>query len=92
MHVIGKLKKYKEEGKEPDNLDVHVALREFFKLIKEMMGYLHISHEELTNIITQSKSGVPLAEFPALFTSEEEEYIKKVVDTLDKPEVFNDNR
>ena len=53
-----------------------------------MMGYLHISHEELTNIITQSKSGVPLAEFPALFTSEEEEYIKKVVDTLDKPEVL----
>lgn len=52
MHVIGKLKKYKEEGKEPDNLDVHVALKEFFKLIKEMMGYLHISHEELTNIIT----------------------------------------
>ncbi|MDA1782321.1 MerR family transcriptional regulator [Bacillus cereus] len=92
MDVIGKLKKYKEKGKEPDNLDVHVALKEFFKLIKEMMGYLHISHEELTNIITQSKSGVPLAEFPALFTSEEEEYIKKVVDTLDKPEVFNDNR
>ncbi|MBU5218075.1 MerR family transcriptional regulator [Bacillus albus] len=80
MDVAGKLKKYKEEGTDPSHHDVQVTLKEFFNLIEEVTNYIDIPQSDIENIIKQSK--IPLAEFPALFTSEEEQYIKEAMNKI----------
>ncbi|MGH0596159.1 MerR family transcriptional regulator [Bacillus mycoides] len=80
MDVIGKLKRYREEEKNPHHQDVLVTLKEFCNLIDEMMNYLDISQSDVEGIIKQSK--IPLAEFPALFTNEEERYIKEAMNKI----------
>ncbi|MDA2324133.1 MULTISPECIES: MerR family transcriptional regulator [Bacillus] len=80
MGVIGNLKKYKEEETDPSHHDVQVALKEFFNLIEEVTNYLDTSQSDIEDIIKQSK--IPLAEFPALFTDEEEQYIKEAINKI----------
>ncbi|GAB6494814.1 MerR family transcriptional regulator [Bacillus sp. UMTAT18] len=77
MDVIGKLKKYQVEEKDPGHQDVQVTLKEFFNLIEEVTNYLDIPQSDIEDIIKQAK--IPLDEFPALFTSEEEQYIKEAM-------------
>ncbi|PFK30602.1 MerR family transcriptional regulator [Bacillus cereus] len=80
MDVIGKLKKYKEEEMDPSYHDVQVTLKEFFNLIEEVTNYLDTTQSDIEDIIKQSK--IPLAEFPALFTDEEEQYIKEAINKI----------
>ncbi len=75
MDVIGKLKKFKKEEKDPNHQDVQVTLKKFFNLIEEITNHLNKSQSEIESIIKQSN--LPLSEFPILFTTEEENYIKK---------------
>lgn len=75
MDVIGKLKKYKEEEKDPGHQDVQVTLKKFFNLIEEVTSYLDTPQIDIEDII--QKSNLPLSEFPAIFTTEEENYIKE---------------
>ncbi|PIE94969.1 MerR family transcriptional regulator [Bacillus fungorum] len=77
MDVIVKLKKYKEEERDPSHHDVQVTLKEFFNLIEEVMNYLDTPQCDIEDIIR--RSNLPLAEFPALFTTEEENYIKEAM-------------
>ncbi|HFJ9403528.1 TPA: MerR family transcriptional regulator [Bacillus paranthracis] len=77
MDVIGKLKKYKEEEKDPIHHEVQVTLKEFFNVIQEITNYLDIPQSDIEDII--QKSNLPLSEFPALFTTEEENYIKEAM-------------
>ncbi|GLV65023.1 MerR family transcriptional regulator [Bacillus mycoides] len=77
MDVIGKLKKYKEEEKDPSHHDVQVTLKEFFNLIEEVTKYLDTPQSDVEDII--QKSNLPLSEFPTLFTTEEESYIKEAI-------------
>ncbi|SCN05477.1 Transcriptional regulator, MerR [Bacillus wiedmannii] len=77
MDVIGKLKKYKEEETEPSHHDVQVTLKEFFNVIEEVTNYLDIPQRDIESII--QKSNLPLSEFPTLFTTEEENYIKEAM-------------
>lgn len=77
MDVIGKLKKYKEEEKDPSHHDVQVTLKEFFNLIEGVTNYLDITQSDIEDII--QKSDLPLSEFPALFTTKEENYIKEAI-------------
>ncbi|AAT59205.1 transcriptional regulator, MerR family [[Bacillus thuringiensis] serovar konkukian str. 97-27] len=74
MDAIGKLKKYKEEEKDPSHYDVQVTLKEFFNVIEEVTNYFDTTQSDIEDIIP--KSNLPLSEFPALFTTEEENYIK----------------
>ncbi|MEK4500388.1 MerR family transcriptional regulator [Bacillus anthracis] len=80
MDVIGKLKKYKEEEKDSSHHEVQVTLKEFFHLIEKVTNYLDTSQSDIEDIIKQSK--IPLAEFPALFTDEEEQYIKEAINKI----------
>ncbi|MFC9415998.1 MerR family transcriptional regulator [Bacillus mobilis] len=80
MDVIGKLKKYKVEEKDPGHQDVQVTLKEFFNLIEEVTHYFDTPQSDIEDIIKQSK--IPLAEFPALFTDEEEQYIKEAINKI----------
>ncbi|MEB9506517.1 MerR family transcriptional regulator [Bacillus anthracis] len=77
MDVIGKLKKYKVEETDPSHQDVQVTLKEFFNLIEEITNYLDTSQSDIEDII--QKSNHPLSEFPTLFTTEEENYIKEAM-------------
>ena len=77
MDVIGKLKKYKGGEKDPGHQDVQVTLKEFFNVIEEVMNYLDTSQSDVEDIIKQSN--FPLSEFPTLFTTEEENYIKEAM-------------
>lgn len=80
MDVIGKLKKYKDEEKNPSHHDVQVTLKEFFNLIEKITDYLDISQSEVVSVIKQSK--ISMAEFPTLFTNEEEQYIKEAMNKM----------
>ena len=73
--MIRKLKKYKEEETDPSHHDVQVTLKDFFNLIEEVTNYLDTPQSDIEDII--QKSNLPLSEFPTLFTTEEEKYIKK---------------
>lgn len=77
MDVIGKLKKYKEEEMDPSYHEVQVTLKGFFNLIEEVTNYLDIPQSDIEDII--QKSNLPLSEFPTLFTTEEEKYIKEAI-------------
>lgn len=77
MDVIGKLKKYRIEEKDPSHQDVQATLKEFFNVIEEVMNYLDAPQSDIENII--QKSNLPLSEFPTLFTTEEENYIKEAM-------------
>ncbi|WP_166703714.1 MerR family transcriptional regulator [Bacillus albus] len=77
MDVIGKLKKYKEEEMDPSHHDVQVTLKRFFNLIEEVTNYLDTPQSDIENII--QKSNLPLSEFPTLFTTAEENYIKEAM-------------
>lgn len=77
MDVIGKLKKHKEEEKDPSHHDVQVTLKEFFNVIEEVTNYLDTPQSDIEDII--QKSNLPLSEFPTLFTTEEENYIKEAM-------------
>ncbi len=77
MDVIGKLKKYKVEEKDPSHPEVQVTLKEFFNLIEEVTNYLDTSQSDIEDII--QNSNFSLSEFPILFTAEEENYIQEVV-------------
>ncbi|KLV20366.1 MULTISPECIES: MerR family transcriptional regulator [Bacillus] len=77
MDVIGKLKKYKVEEKNPGHEDVQVTLKEFFNVIEEVTNYLDAPQSDIEDIIKQSNR--PLSEFPALFTTKEENYIKEAM-------------
>ncbi|TNP15867.1 MerR family transcriptional regulator [Bacillus tropicus] len=77
MDVIGKLKKYKEEEKDPSHHDVQVTLKGFFNLIEEVTNYLDTPQSDIEDII--QKSNLPLSEFPTIFTTEEENYIKEAM-------------
>ncbi|ONG91643.1 MerR family transcriptional regulator [Bacillus cereus] len=77
MDVIGKLKKYKEGEKDPSHHEVQVTLKEFFNVIQEITNYLDTPQSDIEDII--KKSNLPLSEFPTLFTTEEENYIKEAM-------------
>ncbi|HHB1652741.1 TPA: MerR family transcriptional regulator [Bacillus cereus] len=77
MDVIGKLKKYKEEEEDPSHHEVQVTLKEFFNVIEEITNSLDIPQSDIEDIINQSN--LPLSEFPTLFTTEEENYIKEAM-------------
>lgn len=77
MDVIGKLKKYKVEEKDPSHQDVQVTLNEFFNVIEEVTNYLDIPQSDIEGII--KKTNLPLSEFPTLFTTEEENCIKEAM-------------
>lgn len=77
MDVIGKLKKYQEEEKDPSHHEVQATLKEFFNVIEEVTNYLDIPQSDIEDII--QKSNLPLSEFPTLFTTEEENYIKEAM-------------
>ncbi len=77
MDVIGKLKKYKEEEVDPSHQDVQITLKEFFNVIEEVTNYVDTPQSDIEDII--QKSNLPLSEFPALFTIEEENYIKEAM-------------
>ncbi|MFK4426063.1 putative PurR-regulated permease PerM [Bacillus sp. RC51] len=77
MDAIGKLKKYKEEEKDPSHHEVQVTLKKFFNLIEEVTNYLNTSQSDIENIINQNN--LPLSEFPTLFTTEEKNYIKEAM-------------
>ncbi len=77
MDVVGKLKKYKEEEKDPSHHEVQVTLKEFFNVIEEITNSLDIPQSNIEDIINQSN--LPLSEFPTLFTTEEENYIKEAM-------------
>ena len=80
MDVIGKLKKYKVEEKDPSHQDVQVTLKGFFNLIEEVTNYLDTSQSDVEHIVKQSQ--ISLAEFPNLFTIEEERYIKEAMNKI----------
>lgn len=77
MDVIGKLKKYKVEEKDPSHHDVQVTLKEFFNVIEEITNYLDTPQSDIEDII--QKSNLPLSKFPTIFTTEEENYIKEAM-------------
>ena len=77
MDVIGKLKKCKVEEKDPSHQDVQVTLKEFFNVIEEVTNYVDTPQSDIEDII--QKSNLPLSEFPTLFTTEEENYIKEAM-------------
>ena len=74
------MKKYKVEEKDPSHQDVQVTLKEFFNVIEEVMNSLDTPQSDIEDII--QKSNLPLSEFPTLFTTEEENYIKKQCSSL----------
>lgn len=80
MGAIGKLKKYKKEEKDPSHYEVQVTLKGFFNLIEEVTHYLDTSQSDVERIVKQSK--ISLAEFPTLFTSDEERYIKEAMNKI----------
>ena len=71
------MKKYKVEEKDPSHQDVQVTLKEFFNVIEEVMNSLDTPQSDIEDII--QKSNLPLSEFPTLFTTEEENYIKEAM-------------
>lgn len=77
MDVIGKLKKYKVEEKDPSHPEVQVTLKEFFNVIEKVTNYLDTPQSDVEDIIKQPNP--PLSEFPTLFTIEEENYIKEAM-------------
>ncbi|MGH0566702.1 MerR family transcriptional regulator [Bacillus cereus] len=77
MDVIGKLKKYKEEGRDSSHHDVQVTLKGFFSVIEEVTNYLDTTQSDIEDIINQSN--FPLSQFPTIFTTEEENYIKEAM-------------
>lgn len=77
MDLIGKLKKYKVEEKNPGHQDVQVTLKEFFNVIEKVKNYLDTPQSDIEDII--QKSNLPLSEFPTIFTTEEETYIKEAM-------------
>lgn len=77
MDAIGKLKTYKEEEKDPSHHEVQVTLKEFFNVIEEVTNYLDTPQSDIEDIINQSN--FLLSEFPTLFTTEEENYIKEAM-------------
>ena len=74
------MKKYKVEEKDPSHQDVQVTLKEFFNVIEEITNYLDTPQSDIEDII--QKSNLPLSEFPTIFTTEEENYIKKQSSSL----------
>ncbi|PER31366.1 MerR family transcriptional regulator [Bacillus cereus] len=80
MDVIGKLKRCKVEEKDPSHQDVQVTLKEFFNLIEEVTNYLDTPQSDVERIVKQSQ--ISLAEFPTLFTIEEERYIKEAMNKI----------
>ncbi|MEC4620130.1 MerR family transcriptional regulator [Bacillus paranthracis] len=77
MDVIGTLKKYKGEEKNPSHPEVQVTLKGFFNLIEEITNSLDTPQSDIEDIIKQSNFS--LSEFPTLFTTEEENYIKEAM-------------
>ncbi|HDR3496380.1 TPA: MerR family transcriptional regulator [Bacillus toyonensis] len=77
MDVIGKLEKYKVEEKDQSHHDVPVTVKEFLNLIQELTNYFDTPQSDIEDIIP--KSNRPLSEFPTLFTTKEENYIKEAV-------------
>lgn len=77
MNVIGKLKRFTKEEMDSSHHDVQVTLKEFFNLIEEVTNYLDTPQSDIEDIINQSN--LPLYELPALFTTEEENYIKEAM-------------
>ncbi|WP_242220344.1 MerR family transcriptional regulator [Bacillus cereus group sp. BfR-BA-01380] len=80
MRLIKQLKRYKEEKKDPAHVDVQAVAKEFYKLIEEIIQSAGVSKDDFENIAKQDK--IPLAEFPALLTREEECYLKKVMKNI----------
>lgn len=77
MDVIGKLKRFKKEERDTSHQDVQVTLKKFFNLIEEVTNYLDTPQSDIEDII--QKSNLSLSEFPTLFTTEEENYIKEAI-------------
>lgn len=50
MNVIGQLKRYKKEEKDPSHQDVQITLKEFFNLIEEITNYLDTPQREIEDI------------------------------------------
>lgn len=57
--------------------EVQVTLKEFFNLIEEVTNYLDTPQSDIEDIIKQLN--FPLSEFPTIFTTEEENYIKEAM-------------
>lgn len=77
MDVIGKLKQHKEEEMDPVHHEVQATLKGFFNVIEEVTNYLDTTQSDIEDIINQSI--FPLSEFPTIFTTEEENYIKEAM-------------
>ncbi|PEY34820.1 MerR family transcriptional regulator [Bacillus cereus] len=74
MRLIKQLKRYKEEEKDPAHVDVQAVAKEFYKLIEEISRSAGVPKDDFENIAKQDE--ISLAEFPALLTREEEQYLK----------------
>lgn len=82
MRLIKQLKRYKEEKKDPAHVDVQAVAKEFYKLIEEISRSASVPRDEFENIAEQDE--IPLAEFPALLTREEEQYLKEAMKNIMK--------
>ncbi|MBY0597776.1 MerR family transcriptional regulator [Bacillus bingmayongensis] len=77
MTLIKPVKRYKEEKKDPLHADVQAVVKELYHLIEEIIQSIGIPQGDFANIAKQGD--IPLAEFPALLTWEEEQYLKEAL-------------
>ncbi|MDP7981485.1 MerR family transcriptional regulator [Bacillus sp. WLY-B-L8] len=82
MRLIKQLKAYKEEKKNPAHTDVQTVAKKLYKLIEEIIEIVGVPQNDFENTVKQSQNEIPLVEFPALLTREEEEYLKEAMKNI----------
>ncbi|PDX99087.1 MerR family transcriptional regulator [Bacillus pseudomycoides] len=80
MSLIKQIKRYREEKKDPAHTDVQAVVKELYYLIEEIIQSAGIPQADFRNITKQGD--IPLTEFPALLTREEERYLKEAMKNM----------
>ncbi|WP_459500529.1 MerR family transcriptional regulator [Bacillus sp. C1] len=80
MSFIKQVKRYKEEKKDAAHPDVQAVVKELYHVIEEILQIAGVPQHEFEHITKQED--IPLAEFPALLTREEEQYLKEAMKNM----------
>ncbi|KEK22851.1 MerR family transcriptional regulator [Bacillus gaemokensis] len=80
MRLIKQLKRYKKEKKDPKHPEVQVVTKQLSKLIEEIIQSTGVPQDDFKNVVKQDD--IPLTEFPALLTREEEQYLKEAMKNM----------
>ncbi|WP_205647226.1 MerR family transcriptional regulator [Bacillus cereus] len=80
MSLIKQVKRYKEEKQDPSHTNIQTVVKELYHVVEEIIRSAGVSQGDFENIAKQGE--IPLAEFPALLTREEEQYLKGVMKNM----------